>query len=274
MCKSMAEGGQRCAAHTRGAAMSAITKMQADGPAALSGEDDAAIAAYASTPAGRREIDEVYLAQARKANDVEQVAMLGSALRRGFDQRQAAVDAKNALHAQNRVVYGVSVNVVEQDTTGKTVYRDYTFTADTQEKAARIVKELQEKRALNTYTISQTAPDTDTGERTTSTLSPNDAYALVEEGWEDYKERTRLVPDSATYGVTFEAWENGEKRTYSQHLPSKEALQEILRTNGRLKVVSAVEELHGYPADMSEGRRTEYREMSDSEIGRVLTGDF
>jgi hypothetical protein len=100
MCKSVVEGGQRCAAHTRGAYEAAIP---------LTGAWESAAAEYASTPSGRSALEaELASVQARVSADafvgrssfenaVAKAAGLQVALERGAGIRQANKDAAGLI---------------------------------------------------------------------------------------------------------------------------------------------------------------------------------
>lgn len=83
MCKTLSEGGQRCAAHTRPAYTNA--------PFGTPQWDEAAFE-HASTPTGASEMRQD-LGKAHGARDLERVAALTAALRRGASRRDAAIEA-------------------------------------------------------------------------------------------------------------------------------------------------------------------------------------
>lgn len=103
MCKSQAEGGQRCAAHTRDAyrtADAALTEAQAAGDAAAlavaTQRWDAAAAEYASTPTGHAELDQRRL-QYQAHGHTAAASRLAAALRRGQTLREANTAAAAAI---------------------------------------------------------------------------------------------------------------------------------------------------------------------------------
>jgi uncharacterized protein with HEPN domain len=87
MCDSIAEGGQRCAAHTRPRFERAVP-----GTAAW---DDAA-ADYAATPAGHTELQRL-LDVATVSGDITSEAALRSALRVGETRRAAYMETRNRI---------------------------------------------------------------------------------------------------------------------------------------------------------------------------------
>lgn len=87
MCKSISEGGQRCAAHTR-------PRYEAAAFGTL--EWDEAAAAFASTPTGRKELEAARRA-ARTAGDTERVVAIERALHFGEQQREVAAATKVAI---------------------------------------------------------------------------------------------------------------------------------------------------------------------------------
>ena len=92
MCRSIAEGGQRCAAHTRPAYMAATPGTA---------EWDDAAAQYASTPEGRRVL-QADIEIAERGMDFERAAALGAAVRAGENVRASNQEAARVTHsAQN-----------------------------------------------------------------------------------------------------------------------------------------------------------------------------
>lgn len=87
MCKSISEGGQRCAAHTR-------PKYEAAAFGTI--EWDEAAAAFASTPTGRKELEAAHR-DARAAGDTERVVAVERALHFGEQQREVATATKAAI---------------------------------------------------------------------------------------------------------------------------------------------------------------------------------
>lgn len=87
MCDSIAQGGYRCAAHTR-------PRFQ-NAPINTPAWEDAA-ADYAATPSGKRDLERL-ASDARRAGDIEMEAALTTALRVGEGRRQAYKDIKAAL---------------------------------------------------------------------------------------------------------------------------------------------------------------------------------
>lgn len=87
MCKSISDGGQRCAAHTR---------SNYEATAFGSAEWDEAAAAYASTPTGRKTLESERRA-ARLSEDTNRVVALDKALHRGTQQREVAAVVKSAV---------------------------------------------------------------------------------------------------------------------------------------------------------------------------------
>lgn len=95
MCKSLAEGGQRCAAHTRAkletkatAVEAAVNSGDAAALRAAQTEWEDAAAEYASTDEGHRHLA-AHAAAAEKSGDLHTAALLGVAVRRGEDLRAA-----------------------------------------------------------------------------------------------------------------------------------------------------------------------------------------
>lgn len=88
MCKSAAQGGQRCAAHTRPTYRAASFGTPAW---------DEAAAQYASTPSGEREIA-LDVAVAEQQNQFDRAAALRTALRVGASRRQAHASTRVALN--------------------------------------------------------------------------------------------------------------------------------------------------------------------------------
>ena len=91
MCTSQADGGQRCAAHTRPAYQAATFGTA---------EWDAAAAAYASTPTGRVELASS-LAAAEAAEDIRSAVAFEHALREGARLRERSAAVREALHEAN-----------------------------------------------------------------------------------------------------------------------------------------------------------------------------
>lgn len=83
MCKTLSEGGQRCAAHTRTAYLAT--------PFGTPQWDDAAVE-HASTPTGASEMRRD-LGLAHGVRDLDRIAALTAALRRGAARRDAAIEA-------------------------------------------------------------------------------------------------------------------------------------------------------------------------------------
>lgn len=91
MCKSAAEGGQRCAAHTRPAYEAATFGTP---------EWDQAAAVYASSPGGRRDLTNT-LDAADRAGDLARSAALTTALRRGKALREANGETRNIIDLEH-----------------------------------------------------------------------------------------------------------------------------------------------------------------------------
>lgn len=90
MCQSAAEGGQRCASHTRPRFTSAAPGTR---------EWDDAAAEYASTSEGRKTIDDMRF-NARMNGQFDTEAACEVAIRRGNNRRQAAQDARQWAQEQ------------------------------------------------------------------------------------------------------------------------------------------------------------------------------
>lgn len=107
MCESLADGGRRCAAHTRPAYEAAMARLggatdpteQAEARATGTGE----VAAFASTRSGRPEVEQAFVA-AELARDHETAAWLATALRIGDAQAQAALEIKRVIRAERETV--------------------------------------------------------------------------------------------------------------------------------------------------------------------------
>lgn len=89
MCQSQADGGRRCAAHSRPRYQAAVPGTQ---------EWNEAAAAYASTRSGAAAIEQERLA-AESAGDVHRAVALGHALTEGQRLRERAAEVRSALQA-------------------------------------------------------------------------------------------------------------------------------------------------------------------------------
>lgn len=102
MCDSLADGGRRCAAHTRGSYLWALARV-GDAADSDKGEARAAgvvdVSAHASTRTGAQDVDRL-IDEATTAGNHEQAAWLTTCRRLGESQRQAAIDIKAAIQTQ------------------------------------------------------------------------------------------------------------------------------------------------------------------------------
>lgn len=98
MCKSLAEGGQRCAAHTRPAAYLALSHFERPVPEAFTERDDQAIVDFASTRSGREEIVNLIANRGERISE-EAAAYLTTALRRGESLAEANREAAKQFAA-------------------------------------------------------------------------------------------------------------------------------------------------------------------------------
>lgn len=120
MCKSMAEGGQRCAAHTRPAALSAMATIGNEGPARLTPLEQKALAEYAATPSGGEDTRQ-RLTDALAENNFDAVAAYTTALRQGQVMNEAQKDFEAKLKAASKAAQ-------EKRDAGWTLYEDGTGT--------------------------------------------------------------------------------------------------------------------------------------------------
>lgn len=102
MCDSIADGGRRCAAHTRGPHLAALTRV-AEAATADKSEARASgvvdVSAHASTRTGAQEIDTL-IQVATSEGDHDQAAWLTTCRRLGDSQRQAANEIRAAIQSQ------------------------------------------------------------------------------------------------------------------------------------------------------------------------------
>lgn len=104
MCKKLSEGGVRCAAHTRGPGMTALTVMRQHGPAELTSKQEQDLIDYATTREGRT----LLTMEANKAlpddfpgDPVEQAAYLEHVVAQGLTAYQVAKAVQSANHAES-----------------------------------------------------------------------------------------------------------------------------------------------------------------------------
>lgn len=99
MCESIADGGRRCAGHTRPPFQAAMARVDAAEPANLAVEQADAmgeVTAHASTKTGSQEV-EALRDQASAEGNRDRAAWLSSCLRLGESQRQAANEIRQAI---------------------------------------------------------------------------------------------------------------------------------------------------------------------------------
>lgn len=105
MCKSIAEGGQRCAAHTRPAAEAALAVLDKQGANALTDAHMNALSDYASTPTGQAELGKHRFDTVTKesADALSRREALESAMRTGQRKTAASREIANRLRAEARI---------------------------------------------------------------------------------------------------------------------------------------------------------------------------